>query len=35
MKDSNVDVWLVYYRDVQVGRIGMRSGMPNDVDQWG
>jgi hypothetical protein len=35
MKDSKMDVWHVYYRGVQVGRIGMRSGVPNDVDQWG
>ena len=30
-----MDVWLVYYRGVQVGRIGLRTGVPNDVDQWG
>ena len=35
MKDSKADVWHVYYGDVQVGTIGMRSGVPNDVDQWG
>jgi hypothetical protein len=35
MKDSKVDVWHVYYGDVQVGTIGMRSGVRNDVDQWG
>jgi hypothetical protein len=35
MKDSKVDVWHVFYGDVQVGTIGMRSGVPNDVDQWG
>ena len=35
MKDSKVDVWHVYYGDVQVGSIGMRSGVPNEVDQWG
>jgi hypothetical protein len=35
MKDSKVDVWHVYYGDVQVGGIGMRSGVPNGVDQWG
>ena len=35
MKDSKVDVWHVYYGDVQVGRIGMSSGAPNDADQWG
>jgi hypothetical protein len=35
MKDSKVDVWHAYYGDVQVGRIGMRGGAPNDVDQWG
>ncbi|WP_029583070.1 hypothetical protein [Bradyrhizobium sp. URHD0069] len=33
VKDSKVDVWHVYYGDVQVGT--MRSGVPNDVDQWG
>jgi hypothetical protein len=35
MKDSKVDVWHVYYGDVQVGSVGMRSGVPNGVDQWG
>jgi hypothetical protein len=35
IKDSKVDVWHVYYGDVQVGSIGMRSGVPNGVDQWG
>jgi hypothetical protein len=29
------DCWHVYYGDVQVGSIGMRSGVPNEVDQWG
>ena len=29
------DCWHVYYDDVQVGSIGMRSGVPNGVDQWG
>jgi hypothetical protein len=34
MNDRKVDVWHVYFGDVQVGSIGMRSGVPNDVDQW-
>jgi hypothetical protein len=34
-KDRLVESWHIYYGDVQVGSIGMRSGVPNDVDQWG
>jgi hypothetical protein len=26
--------WHVYYGDVQVGSIGMRSAVPNEVEQW-
>jgi hypothetical protein len=35
MKDSKADAWHVYYGDVQVGTNGLRSGVPNGVDQWG
>jgi hypothetical protein len=34
MEDSKVDVWHLYFGDVQVGTIRMRSGVPNDIDQW-
>ena len=33
--DANLETWLVYYGDVQVGIIGRRAGVPVDVDQWG
>jgi hypothetical protein len=29
------DCWHVYYVDVHVGTIALRSGAPVDVDQWG
>jgi hypothetical protein len=29
------ETWHVYYRDVHVGIIGVRAGVPVDVDQWG
>jgi hypothetical protein len=29
------DCWHVYYGDVHVGTIALRSGAPVDVDQWG
>jgi hypothetical protein len=33
--DSRSECWHVYYGDVQIGTIGKRVGVPNDVDQWG
>ena len=32
--DDRQERWRVFYGDVQVGTIGMRSGVPVDVDQW-
>jgi len=29
------DCWHVYYADVHIGTIALRSGAPVDVDQWG
>jgi hypothetical protein len=34
-KDSQVESWQIFYADVQVGSIGIRAGVPVDVDQWG
>jgi hypothetical protein len=34
-KDAHQEVWHVYYGDVRVGSIGIRAGVPIDVDQWG
>jgi hypothetical protein len=35
-RDSNApqETWRVYYGDVIVGTIGIRSGVPAHVDQW-
>jgi hypothetical protein len=27
--------WRIFYGDVQVGTIGLRTGVPVHVDQWG
>jgi hypothetical protein len=32
---SNAESWQIFYGDVQVGTIGIRGGVPVDVDQWG
>jgi hypothetical protein len=32
--DARQESWLVYYGDVHVGSIGLRSGNPSDTDQW-
>ena len=29
------DCWHVFYGDVQVGTLAIRTGVPVDVDQWG
>ena len=34
-KDPHAESWQIFYGDVQVGTIGMRAGVPVDVDQWG
>jgi hypothetical protein len=33
--DAHQETWLIHYRDVRVGRIAIRAGVPLDVDQWG
>jgi hypothetical protein len=33
--EGHREVWHVYYGDVRVGTIGIRAGVPIDVDQWG
>jgi hypothetical protein len=32
--DASHETWLIFYGDVQVGTIGMRSGNPTGGDQW-
>jgi hypothetical protein len=33
--DAREACWHVYYGDVHVGTIAIRSGIPHDQDQWG
>jgi hypothetical protein len=33
--DPHREGWIVLFGDVEVGRIGRRSGVPPDADQWG
>ena len=33
--DARQESWLVYYGDVRVGTIAVRSGNPTDTDPWG
>jgi hypothetical protein len=33
--DAREECWHVYYGDIHVGTIALRSGAPVDVDQWG
>jgi hypothetical protein len=33
--DAHQETWLVYYGDVRVGSIAIRSGNPADTDPWG
>jgi hypothetical protein len=33
--DARSEAWRVFYGDVPVGTIGVRSGVPVHVDQWG
>jgi hypothetical protein len=33
--DAGQESWLVYYGDVHVGTIGVRSGIPHDQVPWG
>jgi hypothetical protein len=35
LKDAHAESWQIFYGDVQVGTIGIRAGVPTDVDQWG
>ena len=32
--DANDETWLIHYGDIHVGAIGMRTGVPTNVDQW-
>jgi hypothetical protein len=34
-RECQHECWHVYYGDVRVGTIGIRPGVPIDVDQWG
>lgn len=34
-KKCDLESWLIYFGDVRVGTIGLRSGVPSNVDQWG
>jgi hypothetical protein len=34
-KDPHRTGWFVFHGDVRVGHIGIRAGVPVDVDQWG
>ncbi len=33
-KGRHAESWQIFYGDVQVGTIGIRAGVPVDVDQW-
>ena len=33
-KDWQVQQWLIFPDDIQIGSIGKRSGVPTHVDQW-
>jgi len=33
-RDARHESWLIYYDDVHVGTIGLRSGNPADTDPW-
>jgi hypothetical protein len=33
--DARQECWLIYYGDVHVGTIAIRSGIPHDKDPWG
>ena len=33
--NAHQETWRIHYGDVRVGRIGIRAGVPDDVDQWG
>jgi hypothetical protein len=33
--DEREECWHIFYGDVRVGTIGIRRGVPVDVDQWG
>jgi hypothetical protein len=33
--DAPQETWLIYFGDVRVGTIAMRSGNPADTDPWG
>jgi hypothetical protein len=33
-RDANYEAWLIYYGDVHVGTINLRSGNPTATDSW-
>jgi hypothetical protein len=33
--NDHSEVWRIFYGDIPVGTIGIRSGVPVNVDQWG
>jgi hypothetical protein len=33
--EAHAESWQIYYGDVRIGWIGLRAGVPVDVDQWG
>jgi hypothetical protein len=33
--DAPEECWHIYYGDVQVGTIAIRTGIPHDEDPWG
>jgi hypothetical protein len=34
-REVHKECWHVYFGDVRVGTIAIKSGAPSDVDQWG
>jgi hypothetical protein len=34
-RDAQQERWHIYFGDVRVGSVGIRAGVPIDVDQWG
>ena len=34
IEDQHVEHWLIFADDIRIGSIGLRSGVPVQVDQW-
>jgi hypothetical protein len=32
--DASREAWLIHFGDIHIGSIGMRAGVPNNVDEW-